>query len=406
MSRTMLAGVLFALLLAGITWGQTTLRVVYPFYSDATAPFFENAVEGFEEANPDIDVELTEVNWDTLLQKLTTDIAGNQAPDVAVIGTRWLTDFVNQGVAEPLEPHLGDDVFDRFIPAFLGPSQLEDATYGLPMAASARAMFYNRDLLERAGWSEPPTTWSELEQAAADVDALGDELYGFGLQGAEIETDVYYYYALWSFGGDIVEEDGTSGLDTEAAYQAARLYERLIDQELTQPGPTAYTRENVQDLFKQGRVGFMITAPFLIGQIAEQVPDLPYGIAPIPSEAQQITYGVTDSIMMFASSDVKDAAARFLDFLFEPDVHLEFTVEEGFLPVLEGEAESDYFQNNDELRIFADLLPNAKFAPNIEGWGEIADVTTNALQSIYLGQQDVEAALNAAAARIDRQLRR
>lgn len=408
MRRPLFIGIVaaLALSLAGLGLSQQTLRVVYPFYSSATAPFFEDLVEGFEEEHPDIDVELTEVNWDNLLQKLTTDIAGNQAPDVAVIGTRWLTDFVNQGIAADLEEHLDGEVLDRFIPAFLDPSRLDGTVYGLPMAASARAMYYNQDLLDQAGLDGPPDTWQEAEEAAAAIDALDEEIYGFGLQGAEIETDVYFYYALWSFGGDILEEDGTSGLDTEAAYEAASLYQRMIEEGLTQPGPTAYSRENVQDLFKQGRVGFMFSAPFLIGQIEEQAPDLDYGIAPIPQAEERGTYGVTDSIMVFESSDAKDAAATFLEYLFRPEVHLDFTVEEGFLPVLEGEAESDYFQENEQLRAFADLLPDAKFAPNIEGWGEVADVTSNALQAIYLGDREVEEALNDAARRIDRQLQR
>jgi multiple sugar transport system substrate-binding protein len=405
MKRTFFAALTLVLVI-GAGYGQETVRVVFPYYSSATAPFFEAVVEGFEAEYPDIDIELTEVNWDTLLQKLTTDIAGGQAPDVAVIGTRWLTDFVNQGVAEPLEPHLSDDVFDRFIPAFLGPSELEGATYGLPMAASARAMFYNSALLDRAGVADPPATWEEAVEVAQAIKDLDDSVYGFGLQAAEIETDVYFYYAMWSFGGDILEEDGTSGLDAEPAFEAARLYKRMIDEGLTQPGPTAYSRENVQDLFKQGRVGFMFSAPFLIGQIENEAPDLEYGIAPIPSAETQVTYGVTDSIMMFADSERKEAAAQFLEYLFRADVHLDFTVAEGFLPVLEGEADSDYFQTNDQLRIFADLLPNAKFAPNIEGWGEVADTTTTALQGIYLGDRDVEPALQDAARRIDRQLRR
>lgn len=405
MKRTFFAA-LASILVIGAAYGQETVRVVFPYYSSETAPFFEAVVEGFEAEYPDIDIELTEVNWDTLLQKLTTDIAGGQAPDVAVIGTRWLTDFVNQGVAEPLEPHLSDDIFDRFIPAFLGPSELEGATYGLPMAASARAMFYNAALLERAGVDDPPATWDEAVEVAQAIRDLDDSVYGFGLQGAEIETDVYFYYAMWSFGGDIIEEDGTSGLDSEPAFEAARLYKRMIDEDLTQPGPTAYSRENVQDLFKQGRVGYMFSAPFLIGQIENEAPDLEYGIAPIPRAETQVTYGVTDSIMMFADSERKEAAAQFLEYLFRADVHLEFTVAEGFLPVLEGEAESDYFQENDQLRIFADLLPDAKFAPNIEGWGEVADTTTTALQGIYLGERDIEPALEDAARRIDRQLRR
>ena len=47
---------------------------------------------------------------------------------------------------------------------------------------------------------------------------------GFGLPGKEEEVDVYFYYALWAFGGDILKADGTSGLDSPEAIEAAKFY--------------------------------------------------------------------------------------------------------------------------------------------------------------------------------------
>src|SRR5690606_4629214 len=145
---------------------------------------------------------------------------------------------------------------------------------------------------------------------AQAISALGGDVYGFGMQGNEIETDVYFYYAFWSFGGELIDEDGTSGLDSEAAYQAAALYRDLIDSGATQPGVTSYTREDVQNLFKQGRIGMMITAPFLSSQIRNEVPDLNYGVAAIPAgpDGDRGTYGVTDSIILFANSENPDTA--------------------------------------------------------------------------------------------------
>lgn len=395
-----------ALLLAisGSAFSQTTIRVVIPYYSAETEPFFRNAVSAFEAENPDIAVELEVVNWDTLFQKLTTDIAGGAAPDVSIIGTRWLTDFVTQGIAEPLDEYMAEEnTGDRFIDVFLGPSEIDGTVYGLPWTASARAMFYNKDLFDAAG-AEAPKTWEDVREAATAISENTDA-FGFGLQGKEIETDVYWYYAMWSFGADIIDEDGTSGIDSPEAIEAAEFYKQLIDEGLTQPEPTAYNRENVQDLFKQGRLGMVITAPFLIGQLADEAPDLEYGIAPVPRAEEQVTYGVTDSIMMFSSSTKKNEAWRFLEFIFRPEVHIDFTVAESFLPVLTAETQTEFFQNNDQLKVFADLLPVARFAPNVADWERIADHTSNALQRIYLGEQSAEEALTQAARQIDRLLR-
>ena len=182
---------------------------------------------------------------------------------------------------------------------------MNDKTYGLPIAASARAMYYNKDLFEKAGISDaPPENWEELKTDAAAISKLGDGVYGFGLQGKEIETDVYYYYALWSYGGSIVDADGKSGLGSQAAVDAAKLYKSMIDEGATEPGVTSLNREDVQNLFKQGKIGMMITAPFLSSQIKEEAPDLKYGVAPIPAgpNGDRGTYGVTDSVIMFQNS--------------------------------------------------------------------------------------------------------
>lgn len=404
MKRTWVLGAAaMASLSLGLPALADTLRVTVAEYSSATGPYFEEAAAAYEAANPDTDVQIEVVPWDVLLQKLTTDISGGVNADLSIIGTRWLIDFVDQGIAAPLDDYMSDEFVGRFFPTFLSPSVLNEQTYGLPIAASARAMYYNTDLFEQAGIAEVPDTWEELADAAERISALGDDVFGFGMQGKEIETDVYFYYAFWAFGGSLIDEDGTSGLDSEAAYTAAELYQSMIDGGQTQPGVTSYTREDVQNLFKQGRVGMMITAPFLSSQIAAEAPNLSYGVAPIPAgpDGARGTYGVTDSIIMFENSEVKDTAWSFLDMLFEDQWRSQFTGGEGFLPVNRAVSEEPAFADNADLRAFAAVLPDARFAPVIPGWEEIAAVTSDALQTIYLGEGDIRETLDAAASEID-----
>jgi multiple sugar transport system substrate-binding protein len=391
-----------ALALSSAAYAQT-VRVTVAEYSSKTGPYFEKAATEFEAANPGTDIQIEVVPWDVLQQKLTTDISGNANADLAIIGTRWLIDYVSEGVAAPLDSYITPDFKARFIDTFLSPSVMDGATYGLPIAASARAMYYNKTLFEQAGIAEPPKNWDEVAAAAEKIKALGGDSYGFGLQGKEIETDVYFYYAFWSQGGNLIDADGTSGLDSEAAYKAAEIYKSLIDKGLTEPGVTSLNREDVQNLFKQGRVGMMITAPFLSNQIKEEAPDLKYGVTAIPAgpTGDRGTYGVTDSIILFENSQNKDTAWKFLDYIFTTDKRVEFDENEGFLPVNAEEAKMPMFAENADLKAFAELLPDARFAPVIAGWEEIASVTSNALQRIYLGEGEIKAELDAAAAEID-----
>jgi multiple sugar transport system substrate-binding protein len=380
--------------------GAATLRVTIAEYSAKTGPFFNEAARAFEKDNPGTTVQIEVVPWDVLRQKLDTDIAAGTNADLAIIGTRWLIDFVKADLVEPLDGALSAEVRGRFIEPFLKPSNMQGKLYGLPVAASARALYYNKDLLAKAGIAEPPATWDELTADAQKIKALGGDVAGFGLQGKEIETDVYFYYAMWSFGGEIID-NGKSGLRSEAALRAATLYKSYIDQGLTEQGVTAYNREDVQNLFKKGRVGMMISAPFVASQIKTEAPNLKYGIVPVPKGTTSASYGVTDSIIEFKNSKAKAEAAKFLEFTFRPEWRQKFDINEGFLPVTSAVAALPRFKDDPDLKAFAAVLPNARFAPVIPGWEEIAETTSGALQKLYLGQGEPKAVLGEAAAKID-----
>ncbi|MDT3375733.1 sugar ABC transporter substrate-binding protein [Labrys neptuniae] len=379
-----------------------TVRVTIAEYSKDTGPYFKEAAEAFQKANPDTKIEIEVVPWDNLQQKLTTDISAGTNADLSIIGTRWLLDYVSQGVVAPLDSYITPEFKGSFIETFLSPSVMDGKTYGLPIAASARAMYYNKDVFTKAGVTEFPKTWADFQAAAAKIKASSPDVAPFGLQGKEIETDVYFYYGLWANGGAIVK-DGKSGLDSQAAVDAAKLYKGFIDGGFTEPGVTSYAREDVQNLFKQGKVATVITAPFLSGQIKKEAPDLKYGVAPIPlgPDGKPFTYGVTDSIVLFENSKVKDEAFKFLAFLFTTEQRTAFDKNEGFLPVNAKEAQDPYFAEDPDKKVFASLLPGAIFAPVIPGWEDIAQTTSNAIQTIYLGKGEIEPTLKEAAAKVN-----
>ena len=379
-----------------------TVRFIVAEYSNATGPYFQKMAQAFHQANPDITVNIEVVNWNSLLQKLQTDISGGTNADLSIIGTRWLLDFVKDGVAEPLDSYMNQAFRDRFVPVFLQPGTIDDKVYGLPIAASARAMFYNKDMLTKAGFPDGPATWYDVVAAAQKIKAAG--AYGYGMQGKDLETDVYWYYALWSYGGDLIGKDGKAAFAGPEGVKALTLYKMMIDQKLTQPGVTSYNREDVQNLFKQGRVGMMITAPFLINQIAKEAPNLQYGIVPVPKGTTQSTYAVTDSIVMFNNSKVKQAAFKFLDFIFTKDPRVEFNKNEGFLPTTKAVADDPYFADNARLKVFVNLMPQAHFAPVISGWEDVAKDVIDGLQSVYLGNAQPQPALEQAAQKADQAL--
>ncbi len=402
MRRTRLFLLAAILSLGAATARADTVRVTVSFYSAATGPYFEKMAAEFTKQNPGTEVKIQVVNWDGLLQKLRTDIAGGVNSDISIMGTRSLLDFVRDDIAEPLDGYMDPAFKDRFIGQFLKPGQIDGKVYGLPIAASDRALYYNKAMLAKAGFPNGPATWDDVVAAATKVKEAGGAGYGMMAKGSEV--DVYFYYALWSYGGDVVGSDGRAAFDSPAGLKALTLYKSLVDQKLTEDSPTNYSRTDIQDLFKQGRVSMVISLPFLINQIAKEAPTLDYGIVPVPKGTTSVTYAVTDSVVMFKNSKVKASAWKFLDFLFTQGPRTEFTKGEGFLPTTKAEATDPYFTENTRLKVFVDLLPLARFAPTVTGWEDTAKAMTDALQSVYLDKAEPAAALKQAASRANQAL--
>lgn len=393
---------LAAVIAASPAWAKTQLHVIVAHFSDHTLTTFQNAAKRFEAAHPDVEVDIEDVSWDNLQQRLATDIAGGTPPDISVIATRWVLDYVQNNIAEPLDNYIKPEFRSRFYENLLKPGTVDGKTYLLPILASTRALYYNKELYQKAGVATVPKTWDDVRDASEKVKAKGGGAYGFGVQGKEIETDTYWYYPFWSYGGEIVQ-NGKSGIASDAGVKAAELYRSFIEAGLSEPSPTGSNRQDIEALFKQGRLAALITGPWLRGQIASEAPKLNYGIASTPEGTTHVTWGGTDSMMLFKSSPNKELGWKFIEEgIFSKETRLEFTLSEGFLPVLKEEMDDPRLANDASLKVFADMLPIAKFAPLMPQWEQVIAATTSALQQIYLGQTDAKTALGAAAAKIDK----
>lgn len=393
----LIVGTAVAIAMTGSVWAKDTVRVRVAEYSTKTGPFFQGLAEKFNAANPDIEVKVEHLPWPEMQQQLTTDISAGTAPDISHMATRWMAGFAKDGALAPIEGLMSTGFADTFVPTYLDLQKQGDHTWGLPIAASARGLFYNKKLLEKAGVATPPKTWDEAFEAAKKVDALGDDVYGIGVQGKDLDTEGYWFYSLWTHGGSIIGADGKSGFASPEAIKATENYLRFIKANVTQPGVTGSSREDLQNLFAAGKLGMVLSGPWFNAQLAEQGKDVEYGIGRIPIATTEATYGVTDTIAILETSKVKPQAMKFLEFIFNKENRLEFGKLEGFVPVLKAESTEPFFTENPNMSVFLEMGPVAKFAPLFPRWEEMADGLKSELSRIYSDEITAEVGLKAAA---------
>lgn len=389
------------LLHSGGAWAKETVRVRIAEYSTKTGPFFQDLAEKFNAANPDIEVQVEHLPWPEMQQQLVSDISAGTAPDISHMATRWMAGFAKDGALAPIEDLMSPGFADTFVPTYLDLQKQEGHTWGLPIAASVRGLFYNKKLFEKAGVTNPPTTWDEAFEAAKKIGALGDDVYGIGVQGRDLDTEGYWFYSLWTHGGSILGPDGKSGFASPEAVKATDNYLRMIKANVTQPGVGGASREDLQNLFAAGKLGMVLSGPWFNAQLAEQGKDIEYGISRIPTATAEATYGVTDTIAILESSKVKPQAMKFLEFIFNKENRLEFGKLEGFVPVLKAESNEPFFTGNPNMSVFLEMGPIAKFAPLFPRWEEMADGLKSELSRIYAGEVPAEEGLKQAAAKMD-----
>ena len=380
---------------------EVSLRFLFPEYSAKTVDLMTEVVNDFNEANAGaIKVSLETSPWDKMHDKLVVSMGSGQAPCVFGYATRWISEFGGLDQLAPLDEFLSGDFKDGFTPALLDAGVLDGVTYGIPVAVSARLLFYNEDLFSAAGLSAP-TNFDELMVAGVET-ANPPDNYGLGVPASGIEVDTFFDYFLWNNGGDILDENGKSMLSQPESVEALQYLVDLVDAGGSQPKPNGFTREQIIEMFKGGQLSMYPTGPWLNAMIEADNPTLNYGFVPFPvsGDNDPKTVAVTDSLGLSAACENKAEAWEFVEFMYQEPYRQKFDEVEGMLPELESVSQSDYYQAP-EYKPFVDALANAKFQPQHPKFEQIQQIMTVAVQKAIGGEATPQEALDEATQKID-----
>lgn len=298
------------------------------------------------------------VSWDNIDQQSSTMIQNNQPPDI--LNLNAYASYAKDGLLYDADAVLPSEVKSDILPTFVKYGTYDGKFYGFPDLSSARALFYNKTLFDKAGITAPPTTWAELEADAKKVkDATGDAGYAMPLGPEEAQGE----FSMWLFnnGGDW-KSDGSWSINSDKNVETLTFLKKLADEKLTQSNPARTNRADAFDLFKSGKAGMVVGfSPLAAALDADKTVD--YGVAPFPSNdgSESKTFGVTDYLMAFKKSGNQDAVKAFYELYYDKDQINTFIEKEGFLPVTTSGLE--YFQKDDKLKVYLDTLPNARLTP-------------------------------------------
>src|SRR5437762_11975368 len=176
-----------------------SIKVVIADYSkDNTRPFWQ-ALSAAYTKQTGIKVDLQVIDWNSIDQQVSTMIQNNQPPDVLNLNS--FSSYAKDGLLYPADEVLSPKTKEDFLDAFARGGEYQGKLYGFPILASARAFFYNKDLLAKAGIAAPPKSWSESVQVAKKLPALGHGVIGYALPLGPEEAQAEWAIWMWNNGG-------------------------------------------------------------------------------------------------------------------------------------------------------------------------------------------------------------
>ncbi len=357
-------------------------------------------VDKFEQENPDIKLNLEVVSWNDVYTVVDTRIANDNAPDILNIDV--FANYANEGLLMPVKDYCPEDLYNDFFPSFIDQSVIDDTVWAVPDLASARALFYNVDMLEEVG-VEVPTTWSELKDVSqAIIDYYDGEVYPWGIDMTTDEGQAAFAYYTWGNGGGFVDADGNWAVNTPENVEAINYALELINDGYTNPNPATQTRYDLQDMFAAGKLAMIIAPNQLPTYVADKGGDINMATAALPANdgKKSSSVGVMDRVMAFKDDSAPDQAARneaigrFLKFFYDPENYVGWVSMEGFLPAVNSAVEA-LVASDPSFEAWLSVLDSCQFYPAAKAeWDQVKQGVIAAEQNALAGS-DIKDELDA-----------
>ena len=367
---------------------KVAISVIAAEYGKQTKDWWAKFQSDFNAANEGIDLKVEVVSWNDIYTVVNTRVSNNAAPDILNIDT--FADYVGDDLLRPIKDFVSDKTYAKFYPAFIEQSNIDGTIWAIPDLASARAMYYNKDILEAAGVDKVPTTWAELRAACEAIKAYDAEVYPWGVDMTTDEGQACFAYYSWTNGGDFTDASGNWTLNSAENVEAVEYIVGLVKDGLTNSDPATQTRYDLQELFAAGKVAMMIGPNQISSYVASSENPINFGIASIPANEGKSTssVGVMDRFMVFDNEDTDnkvDAIKTFFDFFYEDTRYSDWVIMEDFLPATSTGGKIMADANPDAAR-WIEIVGSAKFYPTAQAkWADVKQGVIDVEQQALLG---------------------
>lgn len=326
--------------------------------------WIKDVMPDFEKEHPNIKMKFMAVPYENFDTKLTTMVASGNPPDVTShYGAGGFVEYLSKDMIMDLTPIMQKA---NYIPSEAGiPDNLtniykvDGKYYGIPVSAYVSALFYNKDLFDKAGVPYPTSDYEDKSWTFDAMVALAEKVTTgtgslenrtFGLKFDEWgDRDIRPLY----FGAKVYSDDTwtNGGYPSEnyfGSQECIAASQRLVD--LIYKDKVSPTQAEVKalaasgDTFTSGKLAMYVTGAWALSY-AKDV-SFKVGVAAVPNggndKARDVIY--VDPLMILKGSKAPDAAFEWIQYLTSKEVQ-EIALEKAYNPPANEQALEKYFSS-------------------------------------------------------------
>ncbi len=323
--------IVLALLLAGLIGmavaQDVTLRALFmqqAAYSDSDV---RSMTADFEQQHPGVKVDIEFVSYEALHNKIiTAAAAGGGGYDVVLFDVIWPAEFAKNNVLVDITDRLSQSMIDQVVPGAWTTVTYDNHYYGIPWILDTKYLFYNKDMLQKAGIMAPPTTWQELLDQAQKIKDAGIVQYPIVWSWGQAEAIICDYTTLLSAYGGSFFAMGQPVFNSDGGLQALQFMKQSLDKGLSNPASTESLEEDVRRIFSSGQAAFALNWTYMYNlandpkesQVAGQV-----DVVPAPGDGTHSQVSAVNGSMglgITTGSTHPDQAYQYIEYLTSQSV--------------------------------------------------------------------------------------
>lgn len=354
------------------------------FGSPDEFPLYEKVAEAFT-AKTGTKVDLIEVSdEEAFATKLATSISAGKAPDVALVSYRGFKRYASKGEFVPVDDAIdAGQYYEQPIEAFTYEGKLQC----VPQNLSSLVVYYNADLLKKAGVKDPADDWTmdDLLDAAAQVqgtDTEDGEAFGVSIEKELIRLAPF----VWSAGGEVMDDQDDPTRLTLDTPEARRGIEDYLALAKLGPSTDEEESESEDQLFLEGRLGFVLASRKKVPTYRKAA--FGWDVAPFPGKTTVLH---TDGFCVLKGAD--DAAMDFVKFAGGEEGQKILTDLGRVVPSIRSLAESPQFLDSKppaNNQVYVDAAERMRILPTHPNSPAIEITVERALEQAYFGRITAE----------------